>query len=193
VLARKGVLISDPSVHDMTHAQWLWEAQNLAKKERLELDRVADFTRVMFQQTALVAREIIIHLFGLHLAAPDRKPEDESTPYLPLVVYASHPEMFSELMKRKKEMGTEADVTAPEVTDLVERVKDITMADLEPLFTGAASSDPLERWNSAENQAYLKALGIDVSGVETKADSDNDASDTSNDTAIDAYGEEEDE
>jgi hypothetical protein len=39
---------------------------------------------------------------------------------------------------------------------------DLDMGDLEPVFQGANSSDPFERWMSKDNVELMKAMGVEL-------------------------------
>lgn len=172
-MARKGVLISDPSVSEMSYDMWMFEALALRKKEEQWLETMGKVTTEVFQSGFKAFRENVIYLLGLNIGAGQRKEDSDMTPFLPLNMYLGDPGVMKEMLEREKnEEATTKASSDTELDSLNERLMKLEAGDLEPIFTGIHSSDPMERWHSPEYQAMLRDAGIEV--VERKKEDDKD-------------------
>lgn len=102
-MARKSILLSDPSVRDMNEAQWLFEYHALQTRERQSVDLVTS----MFRALVRAMRHTLITVLGLDLirtwyAAGVRDKAKlealkEETPYIPAVYIFGDPDRIDKL------------------------------------------------------------------------------------------------
>lgn len=99
VLARKGVLVSNPDVQNMTITQWMFEYHALRKKEE-----------TLFKSSFTALRKTLVSVLGLNLLRPtdandipkkfEDMTEEEQEQYMPLVSWVGHPEMLQNVSKQ---------------------------------------------------------------------------------------------
>ena len=170
VIARKGVLLSHPSVQEMSHMQWLIEAKALHKKEIKERDERIKLTKEVYEAASMSFRDILVHILGLNIGA-GKQVEGKPVPFIPFMPLVAKPEVVEELMKRESEeieiSNALEDRGLSEVNDAL---MDLDMGDLEPIFSGKNSDDPIERWMSEDNQRALKEMGIEVKDRDPKVE-----------------------
>lgn len=102
-MARKSILLSDPSVRNMNEAQWLFEYHALQARERQSVDLVTS----MFRALVRALRHTLITVLGLDLirtwyAAGVRDKAKlealkEETPYIPAVYIFGDPDRIDKL------------------------------------------------------------------------------------------------
>lgn len=161
-MARKGVLLTDPSVAEMSYLQWHVEALAIRRKERDEREERNKLVTDVYKAAYNGLREMAIRILGLHIGAGKAK-EGEPTPFRSLLPFIAREGMMEELMAAEADEKTQADaLNNPDLDALADSLMDFDVGDLEPLFTGANSDDPDERWNSPEHQAMLRSLGIEI-------------------------------
>jgi hypothetical protein len=133
VMARKGVLLSDPSVKNMSLGQWIFEYHALAKRES------DTFTTV-----AKALKAILINVMGLNTLRPedeqgspklvDNMTDEEKEAFLPLIAWVGRPEMLK-LVKDQIEVDTVMSETDDnkEYEKLVDSI-DANDGDMEPMM-----------------------------------------------------------
>lgn len=113
VMARKGVLVSNPDVANMTWTHWMFEYHALKKKEEM-----------LFKSGFIALRKTIVSTLGLNLLRPtdeagfpkkhEQMTEEEKDMYMPLVSWCARPEMLKDVSEQfKLELGVEQ-VTNPD-------------------------------------------------------------------------------
>lgn len=103
-MARKSILLSDPSVRDMNEAQWMFEYYALREREKNTVDLVTS----MFRALVRALRHTLITVLGLDLirswyAAGVRGKDKldalkEETPYIPAVYIFGDPARIDKLI-----------------------------------------------------------------------------------------------
>lgn len=96
VMARKGILLSNPDVSKMSPSQWLFEYHSLVEKERN-----------IFDLSFKTLKQLMIHLMGLNAIRPEDgtgRPKttadmtkEEREAFLPLIAWIGHPEMLKQV------------------------------------------------------------------------------------------------
>lgn len=161
-MSRKGVLLSDPSVQEMTYAQWLIEAAALQKREDGEREERQNMALEIYKAAARTFRETLIHVLGANIGA-GKAEEGEPTPYIPLMTTLARGEVVEELLKRESDEKQASEVLDDENMDqFAEELMNIDMGDLEPVFKGKNSDDPFERWASKDNVELMKQMGVEL-------------------------------
>jgi hypothetical protein len=184
-------MLADPVVQEMTHGQWLFEAQALRKKEEDALKGRDELVSAVFKASHRAFRETLIALLGLFIGAKrKRRPveddattdldedvsddasdveevaaeeEEVRTPFLPLVYYLARPDMLNDMLAEDAEDRAAEEAAEDKNLDLLnEQLMSLEEGDLEPLLTGQLSNDPYERWASPQMQQMLKELGVEV-------------------------------
>lgn len=146
----------------MNHAQWLFEATALRKKEREEAEKHDHLIRAIFTASRKTLRELLVHILGLNIGAGKPEGDSDLTPYIPLTLYTGRPDVMNEMMEREKNQEKMKDALDNENLDqLNDSLMNLDAGDLEPLFTGALSSDPFERWLAPDNLENLRAVGVE--------------------------------
>ena len=145
----------------MSYGQWMFEAAALRRKDRLEREWQQKLTEEIFKSSVKSLREVMIHVLGLHIGAGKGK-DGEPTPYIPFALYCGRPEFLEEMIKKDEADEKLVDALDQDQDSLHEGLANLDSGDLEPIFSGALSDDPLERWRSKENQEFLKSIGIDL-------------------------------
>jgi hypothetical protein len=147
-MARKGILVSNPDVRNMSPAQWAFEYYALHKKE-------SDLAEAL----ATNVKHLIVNILGLNALRPvnengvPKKPheltEEEQEQFLPLVAWVGHPEL---LKKVGEQLQVEQAITqAAEDQSYEEMVAAIDAAggDMEPIL-GAIDPEILNRLSSGK-------------------------------------------
>lgn len=139
----------------MTFAQWYFEAMALAHKERQEEKRLQDYISNSFKSYFRSLHESLIRILGL--AVGKSKEEGGFTPFIPLSHVVAKPEVVEQL----KKLGDVENATQDEGLDtLNEQLAELDIGDLEPILFG--DTDVLDSWFSPENEALLRALGVEM-------------------------------
>lgn len=155
----------------MNHAQWLFEAFALRKKDELEAKQRSQLAQAVYRESVRAFRETLIHLLGLNIGAGKPNDEADTTPFIPFLLTFGRHDVVEELMARDaEERLTENALDNEGIDELNMGLSKLEMGDLEPLlFSGANSDDPFERWRSPEHQRLLRDIGIDVVPDEAEA------------------------
>ena len=195
-MAQKGILVSDPSVKDMTDTQWLFEFEGLYHKDEKRLEE--------YKAISSIVKRSIISLLGLDLfpveekqgVGPDgepivryRMPEDHEI--LPLSIFVGKEELLSEIVKRHKEIKIQEEIDAEERS--FDENEDLVFNDLdevEEYFNDDDSDisftdDPSfmhkrSVWKSEETQRYLENMVHDISKKDENLENELDVVDTAN-------------
>lgn len=133
VLARKGVLASNPDVQNMSRAQWVFEYVSLKKHERDQIDT-----------NAKILKYTLVSVLGLNAIRPEDEhnipkkweemSQDEKEAFLPLVAWVGRPELLQVVKKQKEtEIGIEQALNDLEYEELVARI-DEAGGDMEPIL-----------------------------------------------------------
>ena len=148
MLAHKGVLVSDPSLDDMTPTRWVFEYAGIAKKKETEWKAMAN-----------AAKNMMVHFLGLDAVPPmeDQTTGGLSAPiaeYMPLVAFLN-PELYANTMKKrfdyenqkKMERGEDPVSGSKEYDEMV-----ANFDDLIPIFE--------ENFESADEKVYDERLEV---------------------------------
>jgi len=142
----------------MNYVQWVWEFESLKRRELQDHKNKMELVESVFMAASKTFRETLISLLGLNIGTGG-KPET----FVPLVYSSGRAETVSELMKLDEAgLSTDIAVQNEQFDTLNDRLRGMDFGDLEPVFSGALSPDPHERWNSPENQQMLRDLGIEL-------------------------------
>lgn len=104
--------MSDPSVRQMTEAQWLFEYHALQAKERSWSDTIVDAFKAFFQEL----RASLISLFGLNLVKKwdtsklsdeDKRVLEKETPFVPASFLWGRPEMLKAFLEEGEKQEIE--------------------------------------------------------------------------------------
>lgn len=93
-MARKGVVINDPSVQSMTAMQWFFEYYALRRKEREQ--------NQLLQGLVMAGRKLAVKLLGLDLQSyVEGAPESDD--FIPLSLLVGQPEVLRAVMEQAEE------------------------------------------------------------------------------------------
>jgi len=134
VLARKGVLVSNPDVAKMTETQWMFEYHALRKREEST-----------FKASFDALRKTLVSTLGLNLIRPvDEKgfpkkygkmTEEEENMYLPLVAWCGRPDVLKEVADQvQAELGQTAAESPDDEYEKKAAAIDAAGGDMEPIF-----------------------------------------------------------
>lgn len=147
----------------MSHLDWLFMYESYRKREEEARKERSDIINEVYRASTKAFRDTLIYVTGANYGAGRAKTPDGPTPFIPLLFTFADPEVVEELTKRESEDTVEENVmTNPAIDELNEALMELDDADLEPIFTGANSDDPFERWASKDTQAALRMLGVDT-------------------------------
>jgi hypothetical protein len=163
VLARKGVLITNPDVKAMTKTQWVFEYHALRRKEEQTFKSYAD----AFRQT-------LVSVLGLNMIRPvnenglpktyDEMSDDEKVAFMPLVAWCGHPEMLKKVFEQMQSEIDMSSVTDPD-SDYEKLVASIDAADgdMIPILDLDADKDGLIKDPVVHQQAagLMNILEVD--------------------------------
>mgnify|MGYP001569969241 CR=1 FL=1 len=135
VLARKGVLVSNPDVAKMTWTQWMFEYHSLRKKEEM-----------LFKSSFLALRRTMVSVLGLNALRPTdeagvpKKPEkmteDELDQFMPLVSWVGRAELLNEISKQyETEAGIDAATNPDSEYERQVAAIDDADGDMSPIFS----------------------------------------------------------
>lgn len=151
--------MSDPSVAQMTYAQWMFEALALKKREADE----AEVTSSLISAFSRILRETLIGVLGLGLVKPkpDAKPED-GTAFVPASFIMGRPEMLKHFLEdMKKEEKTEDALNDEAFEAFSAKLAKGDVGDMDPLIVGHSGPvDPGAFWASAGAKQMLASMGI---------------------------------
>lgn len=151
----------------MTHAQWIYMAEVFQRREEKEREERNVLINEVYKASTRGLREMLVRLLGLNIGAGKAEEEGALTPFIPLVCTMSRSGILEELMKRDEEEEVIVAATNDENVDVVnDALMNLDAGDLEPIFAGQNSENPIERWQSDEHQAMLRALGVTVEPAE---------------------------
>jgi len=161
VMARKGVLITDPSVRDMSPSRWMFEYIALAKKEREERE---------FNIRAL--RNVLVSTLGLNLLRPEdsngnpKRPEDmteeDRESFLPLSVWMGNEGLLKAVKEQQEVLDITADLPPTDSTyEAMVAAIDAADGDIEPIIG-------IDQLNLPDNPK--KKFDEKVAGILSKAD-----------------------
>lgn len=100
VMASKGILVSDPSLKDMTPTRWAFEYAGIISNRNHA-----------WRTTTKTVKDAIVHFLGLDILPPGQNLETgvlspPAVPYLPLTAFMN-PKMFYDTMKKKIEFDNQ--------------------------------------------------------------------------------------
>lgn len=166
VIARKGVLLNDPSFNALSTTELTFEFLALlreeteARKERNKL--IEEVVKIGFKGL----RYTLIELLGLHIGVPVMYAdiaEEERPEFVPFIYYVARPELLKHISDQAGQAQTAKSVGSDKALDQInEDLSRLSSEDLDSLFKGALSDDPKERWLSEENQEMLRSMGIEL-------------------------------
>ena len=158
-MARKGVLVSDPTVRSMTRAQWLFEYNALQEKETRETER---FLKGI--------KGILINVLGLNFKSsavhkdetPDKRFEADLKEYTPLVLLAGNHHLLDKYFKDIEDVHGLGDITGQSTVpdDQFEAQAKAIMDDMEPIDIPIARMSVEEMTRHLDHQA-LKITEVD--------------------------------
>ncbi len=163
VLARKGVLVSNPDVAKMTETQWMFEYHALKRKEEM-----------IFKSSFVALRKTMVSVLGLNLIRPvDEKgfpkkygqmTEDEENMFLPMVAWCGRPEMLKDVAEQvQNELGMDKAENPDDAYEKLTAAIDAAGGDMEPIV----GVDPLiaihtrNAKNAAQEKLLVRPLEID--------------------------------
>ena len=155
-MARKGILVADPTVSSMTRAQWLFEYHALKHKEDRDTERYVKLLKAT-----------LINLLGLNIKSAERHKdlppaerfEAELTDYTPLVLLAGNHHLLSSFFKEGDPvLGGTDDLTGQSKVDDAEyeKMSQAILDDMEPIEVPIAKMSVDEIHARADN----KGLGV---------------------------------
>lgn len=151
MLARKGVLISNPDVMRMTTAQWLFEYHALQEKEKAS----ATFTVEVYKESVTALRKLMIALLGLDIIGEKK--------ILPLSLLAGNPRLLGKWYEdAQADAAAEAAANDSEFDALSEQLAKGEIGDLDPLLFGDMGDISKDYTQTEEYKEALTALGIKI-------------------------------
>jgi len=160
-MARKGILVSDPSVRLMTKAQWYFEYIGLVNKEITEQEHNVQYIKLL--------RVLLVKVLGLDLLNSTPTESDlDKIEYAPLSLFVSRPHILEKIEENSKKRETVQAAMQDDTFDQMSAAmaSGVDMGDMAPI-----SDLPPEVLKSIENiQAdtnpfspeYLKSLGVKI-------------------------------
>lgn len=133
MLARKGILASDPSVKDMTPARWMFEYHAAIEKDKQDAQLIAK-----------IVKNTIVGTFGLNLLRPtdangypkrqEDMTEEEKESFLPLVAWVGREDLVDKVREQlDKDIDPEAVTADKHYEELVAAI-DAADGDMEPII-----------------------------------------------------------
>lgn len=168
VLARKGVLVSNPDVARMTTPQWVYEYHILQKRDR-----------EYFEAFAKILRNVIIGTFGLNMLRPqdengvpktaeNMSPEEKDF-FLPLVGWIGNPELLKAVKEQvEKEYDPSLTPDTKEYDNLVARIDD-NPDDMEAIL---GVDEEKDRRLAEETKAQLRAEKLKSLNIKSISEAD---------------------
>lgn len=163
MLARKGVLISDPSVERMTSDQWHFEALALYRKEKAELEIAAS----IFKEGVSVFKRTLIEVLGANTGLSKKEREEsQGFGFVPMSMFVSRPEFLNEMISREKSLN-ELDAPDAEAKEQLQKeLIDLDLGDFEPLFQELDKEDRKKGMSNISGATAtpesMRALGLEV-------------------------------
>lgn len=155
--------MSDPSVQEMTHAQWLIEAAALREHDDAARKERTAFAVTVFKAAVHAFRDVLVSTLGLNIGTSNVEKDEDAPPRItPFVVFVTPPERLEDIMRRAGDNEEAESAVADDNLDtLNEQLARLDIGELEPLFT-EKTLDPYERWLSPENVQALRLAGVDL-------------------------------
>lgn len=135
-MARKGVLMSDPSVRNMTQTQWMFEYHALFERDK-----------TYFEAFGRILKNVLVATLGLKAIRPEdangspKKFEDmtdeEKESFMPLVAWVAHPEMLKKVSAQLEDESVVEKATSDKAyEDMVSALDKAVAAgeDMEPII-----------------------------------------------------------
>lgn len=156
VMARKGILISDPSVARMNRTQWLFEYLALTRRDREDKE---------FNVRAM--KSVIISTFGLNLIRPedgngnpktiDQMTDEEREQYIPLTAWIGNEGMLKAVQQQHEKIDIPVDMPISDKSyeDMVAAI-DAAGGDIEPII----GIDQMDIPSDAKKRHDEKVVGI---------------------------------
>jgi len=127
VLARKGVLASNPDVQRMTSCQWLLEFESLAQKERYDVERQLEFFKLFRKQ--------LVSMLGLNVVCKKEDLENDPDMYIPWVMLGGRREIVQEIFERMEKEKAIESVTQDEAFEkLSSAIASGEIGDMDPIL-----------------------------------------------------------
>lgn len=106
-MASKGILVSDPTLHDMTPTRWTFEFAGLTQLRKQQ-----------WETTVKVTKDALVHFLGLDLIplhdnAESGQVESSKIEYLPLTAFIA-PRMFQDTMEKRIKLNEQQKALNPE-------------------------------------------------------------------------------
>jgi hypothetical protein len=172
VLARKGVLITDPSVEKMTEAQWLFEFEGLRQKEEATNEMTGEVVKVCVD----ALRNTLIQVLGLNLVHPDdvlpEERESGQPVFIPYSYLGGQPEVMKHVLEKyeKAEEASKATDRAMRDTSFEAFSRDLQrmltagqIGDLEPILGKEEPPPEPGKMSRSEADSYRMA-GVRIKG-----------------------------
>lgn len=151
VLARKGVLISNPDIARMTTAQWLFEFHALQEKEKTS----AAFTVEVYKESVTALRKLMIALLGLDVFGEKK--------IMPLALLAGNPKLLSKWYEdAQADEAIEAAANDTDFDQLSAQLAKGDIGDLDPTLFGDLSNISKDYTQTDDYKDALTALGIKI-------------------------------
>lgn len=174
VMARKGILISNPDVKAMTKVQWLFEYNSLAKKEK-------DIAQVSVK----ILKGLLINVLGLNALKPEDESgnpktfenmtQEEKEGFLPLIAWCGRPELLKKVSEQIEKTDLLAEIPKDsKYEDLVAAI-DAAGGDMEPILDSKfnISREDITNGPPVVDKQTNEELGIkDISEMKIDFDSE---------------------
>ncbi len=174
VMARKGILVSNPDVQNMSRVQWVFEYHSLINKERETI-----------KLNVKVMKGLLINVLGLNALRPEdaqgnvKDPEtltaEEQEAYLPLIAWCGRPELLQKVSEQLQKDEIVAEIGKDTSYDKLVAEMDAADGDLLPIIQEkfGIKSEDLGKQSEVNRKADLAKLGIkDISEMQLNIDSD---------------------
>ena len=164
VLARKGVLMSDPSVQAMTTEQWHFEYEGLLAREEAKASTLAR----VFRDAVRAFREVLISVLGLNLlkrwigATPEQAERlKDMTPFVPAAYLWTKPEVLEHWQQEAlRDEGAEAAMKDEAFEAFSAALARGDLSEVDPRLLGTPDEGTEKFWNSVEVEQMLNRLGV---------------------------------
>ena len=154
-MARKGLLVSDPTVRTMTPAQWLFEYYALQDREEKETERYLKGLK-----------GILVNVLGLNLKSnaanqhlsPEKRFEADLNEYTPLVLLAGNHHLLNKHFEDINQTSGLGDITGQSTVpdDQYEEQSKAIMDDMEPIDI------PIARMSVEELNRGIENRGLNI-------------------------------
>jgi hypothetical protein len=157
-MARKGVLVSDPTVSRMTPAQWLFEYHGLLRREEEETERAFKGMK-----------GILINVLGLNLKSsnknkdlpPHERFEADLNEFTPLVMLAGNHHLLKQFFSDGDDTIGQDRTGESKVSDAeYEAQSQAIMSDMEPIDV------PIARMSVDDIQRQVDTQGLGIQNVD---------------------------